>query len=355
MAFKRLRVVRSPGAIWFGAIVFVFAFGGAQASGDGKFWRPQYMGGIGYVYTALMMLGAYCVFRGIYGEFWMIVKVDTAARKLMTCKKEVIGFDDLGALEIAGTRLLAKGAKTPVYLSSESDLRQVKTMIEGLVDPARPTRLFRLRRLAYHRLPALFVLALLGFAALVGVFFSEAHTMQRSFSYEPEFKLMWLLGMAVSIAWMRLGLFGTLTKNQLRVDPDAGVLQDDAGNIFHFDQIGELSIVKRPETNRTQRRTTTIMNFDLKCSGLEGTLFTDFWNEKRTQLRFDALSTAMLQFKLRRVLEAPQVEGDAFRSGLDPHAEAKRIAADSPFKRAALEALTRDPDPTVRTRAAALL
>src|SRR5204863_2065069 len=128
---------------------------------------------------------------------------DLEARKLQTCNKEVLAFDDLGALEIAGTQLQTAQAKTPLYNSSESDLKQVKAMVEGLVDPGRPTRLYRLRRLAYHRLPALFILALLGFAMLVGLVVSEGHTLMRSFSYEPEFKLMWLLGMAVSIAWMR--------------------------------------------------------------------------------------------------------------------------------------------------------
>ena len=127
---------------------------------------------------------------------------------------------------------------------------------------------------------------------LVGLVVSEGHTLMRSFSYEPEFKLMWLLGMAVSIAWMRLALFGPLTRKQLRVDPAAGVLQVEDGGIFSFDEIGELSIVKRPDP--PSRRRGTIMNFDLHASKLSGVLFSDFWNDKRTQKRFDALSTAML-------------------------------------------------------------
>jgi hypothetical protein len=180
---------------------------------------------------------------------------------------------------------------------------------------------------------------------------AELHTLGRALTYEPEFKLMWLLGMAVCLAWFRLSLFGSFSRHQLRVDPVAGVLHLADGTIVPFDQVGTLSLVERRDAYTGRRH--TLMNYDLRASGLEGILYTNY-EKPRTQLRLDALATALLQFQLRRVLEAPTVEGDAFRSGPDPIAEARRLAGDSPHAAAALAALARDGDPTVRARAVEL-
>lgn len=354
MAFQRLRVERSPGAVWFGAVMMVFAFAGAQASSDGKFWRPQYIAPTGYVYLGLMLLGAYLVFRGLYGAWWREVRVDPKARTLKTCLGEVVPLDDLGELTITDGGLHAAGAKTPVYRTSKADAERVRLLIEPLTNPGGPKRLVRLRRLTYHRSIALFIFTLVGFAMLVAVFVGEAHTTMRELSYEPEYKLMLLLGFTTCFLWFRRALFGTYSRHQLFVDPAAGVLRLEDGTFRRLDELGALSIKKVVQPPAPRRRYSTAY-YHLAAENVTGWLYSSMENEGHTKGRLDALATAVLQFQLRRVLEAPHVEGDAFRGGLDPKDEATRVAGDSPYKRAALEALTRDPDPTVQSRAAALL
>jgi hypothetical protein len=97
-----------------------------------------------------------------------------------------------------------------------------------------------------------------------------------------------------------------------------------------------------------------LSEFHLSAANIKDPLFSSD-KRKNTQKRLHALSTAALQATLRRVLEAPVIEGDAYRGGLDPKHEAERIAGDSPYRRNALLALTLDPDPTVQQRARALL
>src|SRR5262245_35805390 len=113
----------------------IFTFAGMQASSGAKLWHPQYLQPIGYVYAALLLFAGYCVFRGLYGEWWMVVKIDLEARALKTCKGEVVSLDALGTLTADKTALRATGAKTPVYLSSTTDVKQVHAMLEELVRP----------------------------------------------------------------------------------------------------------------------------------------------------------------------------------------------------------------------------
>lgn len=352
MAFQRLRVERSALAVWFGAILVIVPFGGAQASSGGKFWRLGHLGQlepIGYVYLVLTLLGAYCIFRGLYGEWWRVVRVDLEARKVKTCEGKVLGFDELGALEVHGTGL-SDANHVLIYEASAPDVRHVKALLESLVRRGTPRRLHRLRRLTYHRLPGLFVFTTLGFAILVGLAIAESHTLAREFSYEPEFKLLWLLGFAICVAWFRLSLFGTFSRRQLMVDPVAGVLQLADRTLVPLNELGALSLVER--TYRTGRRY-PLIEYDLRAANVPELLYTNM-ERPRTQRRLDALATAILQFELRRVLEAPAVETDAFRSGADPLDEARRLIADSPHADAALRQLARDAEPTVRERAAAL-
>ena len=336
-------------AVWIGIAIMIFAFGGAQASAGAKFWRGQFQP-IGIVYLLLVALGAYSAFRGLYGEWWRVVRVALDNRKLKTCRGEVLPLDELGELSIAGTQLRAASAKTPLYMSSAADLRQVRGMIESLVRRG-PRNLFRLRRLAYHRSIGLFLFTLVGFAMLVGVTIGESHTTLRELSYEPEYKLMLLLGYGVSFMWFRRALFGSFSKDQLYVDPAAGVLQLEDGSFARLDELGEISIKTRSQRSSDRRHTFT--NHDLHAANV-GMLYTSLY-ESQTLRRRDALATAILQHQLRRVLEAPHVEGDVFRGGIDPAVEVRRIAGDSPYRRAALAALTTDPDPTVRSRAAQLV
>jgi hypothetical protein len=349
VAFKRLIVDRSPVLVWIGAILAIFTFAGMQASSGARFWRPQYLEPIGYVYLAVMLLGVYFIFRGLYGAWWREIKIDLDARKLKTCMGEVLSLDGLGELTRDKTGLHAANAKTPLYRSLAADVERVHVLLDGILKPGAPKYLYRLRRLTYHRSIGLFIFTLIGFSMLVGVFIGESHTTMRSFSYEPEYKLMLLLGLGVSFMWFRRALFGTFSKSQLFVDPIAGILQLEDGRIKHFDELGELSIVEGG--SRVGRH--FIKDYFLKASKLDGWLFSS-QERPRTEKRLAALETARLQHALRRALEAPVIEGDAFRSGLDPKDEAKRIAGSSPHKQAALAALARDPDPTVRSRAKAL-
>jgi hypothetical protein len=105
---------------------------------------------------------------------------------------------------------------------------------------------------------------------------------------------------------------------------------------------------------RQRHRRHVLSEFHLSAANIKDPLFSSD-KRKNTQKRLHALSTAALQATLRRVLEAPVIEGDAYRGGLDPKHEAERIAGDSPYRRNALLALTLDPDPTVQQRARALL
>ena len=352
MAFERLRVERSWGAVWFGAIVIVFAFAGAQGSAGGAFWHPTHTGAIGVAYLGLTLLGAFAIIRGLYGAWWRVVRVDLGARTIRTCDGALLGFADIATLEIDGNRLQT-ATKTVVYRSSTPDLRHVKALLEALVHAGAPRHLHRLRRLTYHRMWGLFAVASIGFAILVGVGISESHTLGRELAYEPEFKLLWLLGLAVALAWFRLSLFGTFTPHQLHVDPVTGVLQLVDKTIVPLGELGALSIVERTEKSVGQRY--TFVTYDLRATTLEPRPLYSSSDRARTQRRLDALAAAILQFELRRALEAPAVDGDAFRSGPDPTANARRIARGSPHATAALRALARDPDPTVRERAAALL
>lgn len=335
MAYKRLVVRRAPLLAWFGALGLPAVYAMQQASR-----------GMAHVCLALALVLAYCVFRGMHGNWWREIQVDLVARTVKTWNGTVVPFAQVGALSIVSDELRAENVPGPLYRAGKADLERARVALEAALGRGGPPTLFRLRRLTFHRSWGLFTFTLVCFALLTGavlenIIFSNVD--------EIEYKLLAIGGATVCFLWFRRALFGTFTQKQLFVDPAAGVLQLEDGEITRLDELGELSI----ETKKWKVRRHWHEDFTL-TSATHARLYTS-GDRAHVELRQRAIETARLQHRLRRALGAPVVEGDAFRSGIDPKAEAKRIAGDSPHTRAALTALTHDPDPTTRARARELV
>ncbi len=341
MAFERVVVKRSPILAWFGVLATIGWFAMSQAGTMRTL--DAFLEGLRTGHTGAWfrlcgyLLFAYCVFRGIYGAWWGELRVDREARRIKTGTGEVVDIDRIGAVSVRDHReLVADPVTNPLYRGTFEDVEARRYALEHILRSRGRVHLFRLRRLAYHRSWGLFAVALgagavLTVVVLDNIVYSNVH--------EIEYKLLAAGGYLVCIGCAAHALFGSLSANQLYVDPIAGVLRRANGDVKRFDELGELSIEGRN---------------DLRAANV-GVIFSSEWGRKYTQLRLEALSTAVLQHQLRRALEAPIVEQDAFRSGIDPKQEVERIAAGSPYRRAALAALARDHDPTIRERATALL
>lgn len=348
MAFKRLVVHRSPPLVWFGALAFTALFALMQASY--RSFSTMLRFGRWWLWLPPFVIAAYCVFRGLYGAWWRELRLDREARVLQLPDRSLVKLEELGPLSIKDRALWADNVKVPLYQSPfEYELVHLRMALDDLLLRGDHRRFYRLRRLTFHRSVGLFVFTLIGFSLLT---FAVGESVVYGGSDEVEYKLLALAGYAVCFTWFRHALFGSNSKHQLFVDPTAGLLRLDNGSAKLLSDLGALSIVERKPRYTGRRH--SLSEFDLRAANVETVLFTDY-DRKRVQLRLDALATAILQSELRRVLEAPTVEGDAFRSGMDPIAEAKRIAGDSPYRAAAMGALAADPDPTIRERARSLL
>lgn len=344
MAYQRLVVHRSPPLVWFGALALVALFALWQASYPS--FEAMLRFGRWWLWVAPFALAGYCLFRGLYGGWGRELKIDREARILKLPDRSLVKLEELGPLSIKDRALWADNVKVPLYQSPfEYELVHLRLALDDLLLRGEHRRFYRLRRLTVHRAWGLFVFTLIGFALLT---FAIGENVVYGGSDEIEYKLLALAGYAVCFTWFRHALFGSNSKHQLFVDPTAGLLRLENGSAKALADLGALSIVERKQ--RYTGRRGSLSEFDLRAANVEAVLFTEY-KRARVQLRLDALATAILQSELRRVLEAPTVEGDAFRSGVDPIAEAKRLASNSPYRAAAVTALASDPDPMVRERA----
>lgn len=341
MAFERVVVKRSPVLVWFGVLATIAWFA-MMRSGTARTFDRLFEYLVAGHSGAWFLLGgyvlfAYCVFRGLYGAWWGELWVDREARRIKASTGTVVDVGRIGAVSVKDHReLVADNVDGPLYIGTFEAVEARRQALEHILRSRGRLQLFRLRRLAYHRSTVLFGAAFVACFALTvvvldNIVYSNVH--------EIEYKALAAGGYLVCIASAIYALFGSFSPDQLYVDPIAGVLRLDNGAIKRFDELGELSINERN---------------DLRAANV-GVIFTTEWGRPRAQRRLDALSTALLQHELRRALEAPLVDHDAFRSGMDPKQEVERIAGDSPYRGAALTALARDPDPMIRERATALL
>lgn len=200
------------------------------------------------------------------------------------------------------------------------------------------------RRLTYHRS---YFMVVLGVVTLVAVGAYVAETM---WSNPADNAFVVGLGAALGLVMLARGLTGQWSSKQLYVDIRAGKLRLLDGSIYALDELGPLTIEKKllPPPNRHR-----VHEHLLRAANVKYYLFEAIF-EGETQRRYDALDAAVLEYRIRRVLERPQGEG-AFRSGPDPDAEILEIAGTRERAAAALQLLARDPDKHIREQASARL
>lgn len=200
------------------------------------------------------------------------------------------------------------------------------------------------RRLAYHRSWFLIVLGALG---LVGVIYAtiELYLSASSVGMGDAALIPVILG-PLALLLIARGITGSWSKQQLRVDVPAGMLMLADGSVHKLDELGELTIEKR---SAGKVRVHLMFWYRLRAATVDSVLFESL-DERESQVRLDALDAAVLQNRVRRVLERPEAEG-AFRAGPDPLAEVMRIAATGDRANAALARLARDADAGIRDRA----
>lgn len=349
MAFKRLVVHRSPLLVWSGVLASFGWFAWMRAEHIKTFGQlaERMRHGHSWIWALGYALCAYLVFRGLHGAWWRELRVDTGARELKTCTGAVVDLDRIGALAIKDGALVAENVATPLYRGGRSDVRERHDALASVLGTKGRVYLHQLRRLTFHRSWALFTLTLLGFAVLT---LAVGGNIVLGGSDELEYKLMAAGGYAVCFAWFRRALFGSFARDQLFVDPVVGVVRLPDGTIQQLADLGALSIVEARAPYDYRRRHQSV-TYELRAANVEGVLYASVY-QADTKRRLDALEAVTLQHRLRQVLEVPIVEGDAFRAqGIDPTREVARIAGASPYKRAALDGLARDPDPGVRRRA----
>lgn len=198
------------------------------------------------------------------------------------------------------------------------------------------------RRLAHHRSWFLIGLGTIGLALVVlfTLDFSWDQGIHDDAIYVPT-----LLG-PLAILIVARGITGSWSKRQLRVDVPAGTLQLADGDVKHLDELGAVSIDMTPPDRHGVR------TFRLRVQSHGYYLYESVY-ESETKLRCDALEAAVLQFRIRRVLERPDAEG-AFRAGPDAHTEIIELAGTPERARAALAALARRDSDEIRARAGKL-
>lgn len=332
MGFKRLVVTRSPPLVWFGALCFA----GMVALENSVTRGYEFTFGTAKFYIVGYVVFGLCVVRGLVGAWFKELWINRDAKLLKTCDREIVPFQNVGALSLTPTEL--KAGDVTLYRGATAQLHERHDALAAVLGRGR-LQLYTLRRLAHHTIVPFALIGLGGIAAVIGTTY---RFIVLDGVHEIEYKLIEAGALVVSIAILRYALVGSKSEAQLRVDPIAGVIQLDDGKVMRFDELGEVTLFNDKRGDAYLRAANVIRNL--------------YWSYRNahTVLRYNALRTAMLQHELRRALEAPVVEGDAFR-GVDIKHEVERIAGDSPHKRAALEALTKDPDPTIAARARSLL
>lgn len=200
------------------------------------------------------------------------------------------------------------------------------------------------RRLAYHRSWFLIVFGILGLACVVYATI-ELYLSASSGGMGDTMLIPVVLG-PLAILMVARGITGSWSKQQLRVDVPAGMLKLADGSVRKLDELGELTIEKRSAGKVRQH---LMFWYRLRAAAVDSVLFESL-DERESKIRLDALEAAVLQTRVRRVLERPSTDG-AFRAAPDPAAEILRVAASEDRAKAALAVLSRDVDADVRQRA----
>lgn len=200
------------------------------------------------------------------------------------------------------------------------------------------------KRLAYHRSYFLIGVGLVGLA-LVTIFVLDRTVYSKRWLTNEEL-LAPLFGYPFALLILARGLTGSWSRWQLKVDIPAGLIHFPEGKVGKLAELGALAIDHKPY--RSGRNVHQL--HQLRSVALDRPLFSSLY-EGETKLRLDRLELAVLQSALRRVLEVPTVDGDAYRGGPDLAAEVDRVAGESPYRARALAALAADHDATIRTRA----
>ena len=197
------------------------------------------------------------------------------------------------------------------------------------------------RRLAWHR-----SWAIIGFGLFVSIW--SVGGLVVAIMDSRDMLLLAILGELVVLRIIVRGFTGSLSKRQLRVDVPAGMLQLESGKVIPLDEVGALQITYRRGGQRGVRW------YELRAAGIPDTVLYESPYDSDTKKRFDALGDAVLQSKLRRVLERPEVDA-AYRAVPEATAEILEIAETKDRATSALAALARDHDTTIATRATQLL
>ncbi|NVB77094.1 MAG: hypothetical protein HOV81_01745 [Kofleriaceae bacterium] len=194
------------------------------------------------------------------------------------------------------------------------------------------------------------VLGTIALASIIG------SSLELRWSPAEDLAYLAVLGSVVAILMIARGLTGSWSKRQLRVDVAAGKLKLPDGSLRDLDALGELTIEKKPMRNMPSRRVIRVVLHDylLRAANVGYYLFESNY-EAETKIRYDAVDAAVLQHRLRRILERPTGEGSAFRSAPDARAEVLEVAGTPDRACAALQVLMRDHDRSVRDHATKLL
>jgi hypothetical protein len=201
------------------------------------------------------------------------------------------------------------------------------------------------KRLAWHR--SWFTVGL-GLFMLV---FPVSFTVEMFFTSYGKEPAAWLVPFAAIPFCLLIvvrGLVGSWSKNQLRVDVPAGLLQLEGGKIIPLAEIGEITIATRRDAYGKNRS----LWYQLKIAALPKLVLFESPFDTDTQKRFDALQSAVVQAALRPILERPAL-GAAFRATPEIDDEVVRVAGSEDRARTALAALVGDHDQTIRERAKA--
>lgn len=204
------------------------------------------------------------------------------------------------------------------------------------------------RRVAYHRSKFLIVVGLIGLASIVG------NSFLLRWNPPEDLAIGAVFGGLVTILLIARGFTGSWSAKQLRVDIAGGKLMLPDGSIRKLDELGALTIEKKfiPPSNPRKTRV-ALHDYLLRAANVEYYLFFSNY-ESETKLRHDAVDAAVLEYKLRRILERPAADGSSYRSGPDAVPEILAIAETPQRARTTLQRLTRDHDPHVREQAAKL-
>jgi hypothetical protein len=202
------------------------------------------------------------------------------------------------------------------------------------------------RRLAWHR-----SWAIIGFGCFVSVW-SISGLVEGYYALDlPDDVLAWagiLFANYVVVRIIMRGVRGSHSKRQLRVDVPAGMLQLETGELVPLDQVGEVTIKKKKGGQRG------VWWSQLHAAGIPNQVLYESTFDEDTQKRLVALQEVVLESKVRRVLERPEI-GEAYRAAPDATSELLEVAETRDRAASALSALVRDPDPAISQRAAQLL